>query len=144
MARPSTATETPGIVKSPARRARRTTLGVRNRLTVRNKDADYVYRVVNDVEDRVELFKEMGYEIVPTDDVQIGDRRVDVGSNVGSAASVAVGQGIKGIIMRQRKEWYDEDQAAKQADIDRMEQTMGKQDGLYGNVKVGRGRPEDF
>ena len=125
-------------------RPKRTTLGMRNRLTVANKDPEYVYRVVNDVEDRVEILKGIGYEIVPAADIKVGDSRVDVGSHVGSASTIALGQGVRGVVMRIKKDWYDEDQATKQLEVDKVEQTMKQQDGLYGTVKVGRGDPSNY
>lgn len=132
------------IIRSPKTRPQRAKMNVRNRLTVANKDPDYVYRIVNDVEDRVEYMKSIGYEVCPAEDVKIGDARVDVGSTVGSAASISVGQGVRAVAMRIPKEWYDEDQANKQAEVDRTEQAMKQQDGLYGSVKVGRGDPSNY
>lgn len=127
------------IVKSPAARPRRNRINVRNRLTVANKEPGYMYRVVNDVEDRVEILKEIGYEIVNAGDVKVGEARVDVGSNVGSAASMSVGNGVRGVVMRIREDWYNEDQANKQADIEQTESAMKKQDGLIGEVQITRG-----
>lgn len=114
---------TPQTVASA--RPRRTPLSARNRLDVKNKEPGYVYRIVNDVEDRVSRLMEQGYEIVPADKSgMVGDKRVDNISAPGSSSYVSVGQGVKAVVMRQREEFFKEDQAAKQQVVDDSEQTM--------------------
>jgi len=106
-------------------RPRRTPLSVRNRLDVKNKEPGYVYRIVNDVEDRIQLMQEQGYEIVPASEAgMVGDKRVDNISAPGSSSYISVGQGVKAVVMRQREEFYKEDQAIKQQQVDNSEQTM--------------------
>ena len=106
-------------------RPTRVPLSARNRLSVKNKEDGYVYRIVNDVEDRVERLLEAGYEIVPADKAgQVGDKRVDSPTSLGSASSISVGKGTRAVVMRQRDNFYKEDQAAKQHEIDAVEQTM--------------------
>lgn len=106
-------------------RPRRTPLSTRNRLDVKNKEPGYVYRIVNDVEDRISRLQEQGYEIVPADKTgMVGDKRVDNISAPGSSSYVSVGQGVKAVVMRQREEFYKEDQAIKQQHVDDSEQTM--------------------
>ncbi len=113
--------------------------GPRNILTVAQKDPNYVYRWVNDVPGRIAAFKEGGYEVV-TSDNEVGDKTVDRGSKLGSAITKSVGGQITAVLMRIPKEWYDEDQAAKQKDVDILEATMRDQSqrGDYGSVKVVR------
>lgn len=126
--------------KAPAARPQRASSTVRNRLTLKNTDPNFVYRVANDQGDRVEQLKELGYEIVDAGAVRVGDRRVDLGKSVGSAATLALGRGDSGVVMRIRKEWYDEDQTNKQAEVSRSEQTM-KEDARknnYGKLDISR------
>ena len=113
--------------------------GPRNILTVAQKDPNFVYRWVNDVPGRIAAFKEGGYEVV-TSDNEVGDKTVDRGSKLGSAITKSVGGQITAVLMRIPKEWYDEDQAAKQKDVDILEATMRDQSqrGDYGSVKVVR------
>lgn len=118
--------------KSLSGRVRRTPVGVRNVLTVGNKDANYEYRIVNDEGDRVEQFKAAGYDVVSASDVTIGDRRINAASAEGTAAQVSVGSGQKAIVMRIKKEWYDEDQLAKARNVDATESAT-KSDALNGN-----------
>lgn len=128
------------ISKSPSGRVTRTPVGTRNVLSVRGKEAGFEYRVVNDDSDRIEQFKAAGYEVVLAKDVTIGDKRVNATSPEGSAASVSVGDGKKGVVMRIKKDWYDEDQKAKQQAVAELESTT-KQDamsGNYGKLEVSR------
>lgn len=111
------------IVKEPSGRPARTPVGRRNILTVKGKDANYEYRIVNDEYDRVDTFKDAGWEVVSNSDVSVGDKRVGQTTATGSAAMLSVGQGMKGVVMRIKKEWYDEDQAAKRADAKAREQS---------------------
>ena len=113
--------------------------GPRNILTVAQKDPNFVYRWVNDVPGRIAAFKEGGYEVV-TSDNEVGDKTVDRGSKLGSAITKSVGGQITAVLMRIPKEWYDEDQAAKQKEVDILEATMRDQSqrGDYGSVKVVR------
>ena len=123
-------------------RTRRTPInGIRNRLNVRGQEPGYVYRIVNDVDDRVTTFQEMGYEVVTDKTVSVGDKRVANPTQEGSPVTVSVGQGITGVVMRQKKEWYDEDQAAKQRQVDELESSMNREkndEGFYGKLKISR------
>lgn len=106
-------------------RPRRVPVEGRNRLLIRNKEPGFVYRIVNDVEDRVLEFQERGYEIVPQDKLgRVGDKRVDTTSSPGSSSYLSVGQGTKAVVMRIKEDWYKEDQAVKQQRVDDTEQTM--------------------
>lgn len=123
-------------------RARRTPInGTRNRLNVRGQEPGFVYRIVNDVDDRVQTFQEMGYEIVTDKAVTVGDKRIANPTQEGSPVKVSVGQGIQGYVMRQKKEYYDEDQATKQRAVDELEGSMHKEakgEGFYGKLKISR------
>jgi hypothetical protein len=128
---------------SASARTRRTPINGRNVLTVTGKEPGYVYRVVNDVGDRIQQFVEAGYELVNGADVKVGDRRVTSATAEGSKAQVSVGgRGEKAFVMRIKEEWYKEDQAAKQAEVNKLEQSItknltGKAD--YGSVKIEQG-----
>lgn len=126
---------------SSSERPRRTPLGQRNRLSVKDRDPNYHYRIVNvnleNDPDRVERFQEAGYEIVPKNKAgQLGDPKVDTPSAVGSAGLISVGQGTKAVEMRIPKDYYNEDQAAKQVEIDAVEQRSQKSGADYGKVEI--------
>ena len=127
--------------QSASARPKRTPIASRNVLSVKGKDPEYDYRVVNDTGDRISQFIEAGYELVNASDVSIGDRRVDAASPEGSKAQVSVGKGEKAFLMRIKKEYALEDQKAKLAKIAELEQTIqnpasNKAD--YGSVKIER------
>ena len=122
--------------KSPSGRPKRTSITVRNRLSLKERDSNYHYRIVNDTEGRVDQFLENGWEVVQ--DAKIGDKRVDSSNGVGSVSTVSVGQGVKGIVVRIKKEWYEQDQATKMQEVAATEETM-RQDARraadYGSLK---------
>lgn len=127
--------------KTLKERPRRAPLEGRSRLKIRNMDPNYHYRIVNcnleNDPDRVQDLLELGYEIVPREAVgDVGDKRVDNPSAQGSAGQISVGQGTKAVVMRIPKEWFQEDQKAKQEEIDRTEQRVAKEGADYGNVTI--------
>lgn len=104
------------------------------------KDPNYVYRFVNDTGSRIDQMKQAGYEIVEDDSLIVGDSRVSDPSSQGSAKRVISKDGTVSYLMRQKKEYYEEDQAAKQAHNDEIEAAMKKQasEGMYGSIKMSR------
>lgn len=128
------------IAKSPSGRVRRTPVGARNVLTVGGKHPDFEYRIVNDEGDRVEQFKAAGYDVVSASDVTVGDRRINAATSEGTTAQVSVGGGMKAVVMRIKKEWYEEDQAAKITSIAASEAATKTEalKGNYGSLDINR------
>ena len=127
------------IVKEPSGRVARTPVGRRNILSVKGQEAGYEYRIVNDDKDRVDMFKEAGWEVVSNSDVSVGDKRVGQAATPGSAAMVSVGGGMKGVVMRIKQDWYEEDQAAKRASVYELEDSTKANSGAdYGEVTIKR------
>ena len=128
------------IAKSPRGRTSRSPVNQRNILSVKGKEPGYVYRIVNDTGDRIQMFEEAGYELVDASAVTVGDKRINKSSPEGTKAQVSVGSGEKAFVMRIREDWYDEDQQAKQAHIDELEKTMKQKalEGNYGNLSIER------
>jgi len=128
------------ISKAPVGRVTRTPVSQRNILTVKGKDPNYVYRVVNDIDDRIAQFIDGGYELVDNEATTVGDSRVSQGTSLGTKKVFSVGQGIKGHLMRIRKEFYEEDQAAKQSYVAKQEASIKEQalDGNYGKLEIKR------
>lgn len=105
----------------------------RGRQSVRGKDSNYEYRWVNDEDGRVQLLQEDAWEIVTDQDLQIGDRRVAEPSTEGSPRTISGGNGVTQYLMRIKKEYYEEDLAAKQRQVDQLENaTKNDRDGFYG------------
>lgn len=130
------------IAKAPSGRVTRIPVSQRNILTVKGKDPNYEYRIVNDTEDRITQFQDAGYVIDENDSVDVGDKRLSTGSGSapGSKKMFSVGNGTKAFVMKIKKEWYDEDQAAKQIKVDLQESTIKEKalSGNYGKLDITR------
>lgn len=109
------------------KRIRRTPVdGARDILAVYDQDPNYVYRWVADDPQRpgrVQRLQERGYEVVQQD-VQVGQKAVDKLTKTGSAVTRTGGGGITLVLMRIPKEWFEEDQKAKQDHVDALEAAM--------------------
>lgn len=87
--------------------------GTRNRLNVKNQDPAYMYRIVNDIDDRVQSLLDVGYEIDTT--TKVGDKRAGAPSSApGTPTTVSLGQGDKGVVMRIKKDLFEERKREKE------------------------------
>jgi hypothetical protein len=104
------------------------------------KDPNFQYCFVNDIGSRIHQMKEAGYEFVTDDDMVVGKARVSDPTSQGSAKRVVSKDGTVSFLMRQKKEWFDEDQKAKQDRVDELEQSMKNEasQGMYGSIKIDR------
>lgn len=131
------------ISKAPSGRVRptRPSLAKRGKMYVAGKDPAYEYRFVNNVDGKIEQRIEDGWEVVKKSELtQVGEKRVDSPSPTGDAREIGVGHGYKAVLMKIPKEWYDEDQAAKQEVVDRIESST-KEEALkdhYGKFTIER------
>ena len=109
--------------------------GARDVLTVPGKDPNYSYRWVLDVPGRIQRFEDGGCEKV-REELTVGQKIVDSNSQLGSIVTKHGGGNSKLILMRILKEWFDEDQKAKQDAIDVLEDTMQVEakEGRYGSL----------
>ena len=103
-----------------------------------DKDANFVYRFVNDTGSRIANFQAAGYELVTSDDLIVGDNRVFDASDLGSAKRVISNDGTTSYLMKIKKEWYDEDQATKSAALAEQEAAMKQEAvaGMYGKLNI--------
>ena len=128
--------------QTTSKRPRRTSInGVRNILTVKGKEPGYEYRIVNDTGDRLSQFREMGYEVVSDNSIQVGDRRIASPTKEGSPVKVSVGKGESAYLVRIKKDWYDEDQAAKAEHLRETERAIIKEvkkHSDFGSVTIGQ------
>lgn len=104
-------------------RPKRTSLGAKNRLSFGKQDPGFVYRVINDKDDRLKDAQAAGYDFVHGDE-KLGDERVGEGGAIDTRISKPVGNGVRGYLMRIPKEFYDEDQAAKMSAVEETEKAM--------------------
>jgi hypothetical protein len=125
-------------------------IGQYNILEVDEKDPNMVYRWVNDKDDgqRVQRFINAGYVPVVKPSAKAYDKRAGSDSQMGSSIIRSVGGGTRGVLMMIRKDWYEEDQRAKQTHLDKIESKISKPynpndermpdptTGEYGSVRI--------
>lgn len=124
-------------------RKNRVPVGARRDITaVKDTPEGYVDRWVNDNPGRIQKFRDAGYEFVPK--ASVGDSGVDGTHNEDGVVSRDMGKNVTAYLMRQRKDYFQEDQAEKQKLVDQTEESMRRSknetrsDGLNGEVKIGR------
>jgi hypothetical protein len=102
-------------------RSKRIPLGVaRSKLSVPQRQG-YVRRWINDTEGRLINATDGGYEYAKDQSLQIGSPDIDnenrdLGTRISRVVDKSTGQ--KAYLMEIKEEFYKEDQAAKQADLD--------------------------
>jgi hypothetical protein len=133
------ATRATGNSRTKDRPERIPVSGHRNIMTVHDQDPAFVYRWVNDVEDRIEIFKLGGWKLVE-DKHQVGDRSVNSGTQLDKVVTKNVGAGRTSYLMKIEREFYEEDQAAKERAIAEKERSMlaseRNAEGRYGSVTI--------
>lgn len=108
------------------------------RLTTQGLDKNYHYRIENDEGGKIERLKDLGYEVVTHNEgVKMGDANA---KEVGTAISTTVNkEGTKAYLLKQPKEFYEEDCAFEQKQIDESEKALFRQieneSGRYGSIK---------
>lgn len=119
---------------------KRVKLGSRNILTAPKKNG-FVRRFVNDTGDRIQMFKDAGWNTV--EDVnQVGDPKLGRPTSIGSGANPHVGSGQRAVLMEIPEEIYEADRAESQAAITKVENEMKRnsktegKDGLSGSVEI--------
>lgn len=120
--------------------------GNRDILTIVGKDPAFEYRFVLDGSEngqRIQKFKQAWWELVDGSDGQhtVGQDMVYKTENVGSIIRVPAGNSKFYYCMRIPKEYYKQDQDAKQTDIAEREKAIIQTDsdnGQYGNINLTR------
>ncbi len=107
-------------------RPKRVPLHAQRVLNVENKDPNYHYRVVNEDVGRVNKFLTAGWELVTGDVTTSEADRVQDASQMGSVVRRVVNKSKSAnsntaVLMRIPNELYEEDQAAKQRENDKIE-----------------------
>jgi hypothetical protein len=99
----------------------------RRKTATNNRDPNFHYRIFNADDEkyagRLEQAQQMGY-IYANDGETLGDGQGVEASSIGSSIGTHVGHGTRGVLMKIPKEYYQEDQAAKQAEVDQSEMGM--------------------
>jgi hypothetical protein len=120
----------------PERQQRTPLYEQKDKINIKDQDPNYFYRWVdtNNPSDpeRVERFQRAGYEFAPGDS-QVGDSTLeDKTTRTSVSVERNMGQGLKQVLMRIRRDWYEEDQRAKAERLNDMERAM------YSEAKEGR------
>ena len=121
--------------------------GNRDILTVSGMDPNYHYRWVLAEEElsvRIQKFIEAGYEFASSETHRAGQNDVYASENVGSIVRKPAGDQRYLYLMRILKEWYEEDQALKELELQQREGAISRErnpndkgdDGQYGSVKI--------
>jgi hypothetical protein len=117
----------------------------RDVLSVEGKNPHYEYRWVLDRDEtgqRIHKFLNAGYDFADkeTDKLKVGDSMVFKSEGLGNIYRVPAGGSQYLYLMRIRKDWFESDQAAKQREIDELEQTMidreVNEEGRYGSLTI--------
>lgn len=116
--------------------------GIRDILTLLGEDKGYKYRWVTDVDEkgsRIYKYKRGGWEFAPLQtkegDIVIGEEAVYRTSQDDSIIRLQTGGGNFSYLMRINIKFYNEDQKAKQKEIDLVEESI---------MKTGSANKEDF
>lgn len=118
--------------------------GFRDLITVSGKDPAYEYRWVADVDEtgsRIFRFQQAGWHFAPKEGLDIGQhsvyRSASLDSDIVRKPSGRDGRYL--YLMRIEREYFEEDQAAKeQAVLDRKRDLMRQKDapGFYGDIRI--------
>jgi len=116
-------------LKSKQDRKKRIPLGAqRVKGIVANQDPKYHYHWISDVPGRIGRAIDGGYTLVPKEGADVGTTGKE-NKNLGSMVSQYAGRDESGqpynrYLMRILKEWYDDDQAAKQSEVDNTDRAI--------------------
>lgn len=96
------------------------------------KDPNFVYRWVVDSPGRVRRFEAAGYEVVEDDRIEVAKDNMDSSRYGVSAVVTHVGRtrdesNTPAVLMRIHKDYYEEDQKAKEEEIREIESSMYRQ-----------------
>lgn len=93
----------------------------------------------NDEDGRIEEMLELGYTPVINPSADTSDTAGGRDSKYGNAVKKSVGGGVKAILMEIPQEWYDEDYAEAQKEVDRSDEALNSNEiGQYGSVSINR------
>lgn len=100
--------------------------GSRSRLEVQGKDPNYVYRWFNDQGGRLAQAQQADYQFVTSDENVTVGAAEDLNTDEGSYVSQIVGKTedgkpMRAYLMKIKREFYEEDQATKQEQVDEMD-----------------------
>lgn len=123
-----------------APKKKRVPVGLRNPMSVDQDslDPNFEYRFVRGKNDRIKQFLDGGYEIV--EGQRAGDKNIAVASSMGAATDIPSGDSEDRLyLMKIPKEYYVEDQQAKQDKVNAIEKQLHdkpRSEGLEGKFEI--------
>lgn len=126
--------------KQTTQSRKRIPLGTRNILTAPSRPG-FVRRFVNDKGDRIQMFKDAGWETV-TGAGEAGDDKLGRATSMGSGTNPHVGAGQRALLMEIPEEIYHQDIAQSQAEITQVENQIKRnsasedRNGLSGKIEI--------
>ncbi|MGH7751017.1 MAG: hypothetical protein ACREQ5_40570 [Candidatus Dormibacteria bacterium] len=114
----------------------------RNKISVSGLDqVNFMYRWVNDVEDRLVMFLEGGWTFVDAKGKQVGEGQgVDEVKSSGSSLSRNMGRGVIAFLMKIPKALWDEDQKLKAKEeitiVSNKLKSLSNENADYGKVTI--------
>jgi len=148
----STANKTPSrshtqASRSQGKRRERVPIANRNRLKFGKREGYHRHVFNNDPRsggERIQAALDAGYTPVQQENCPGVDEGMDMASQLGTPVQRSVGGGVTGVLMEIPQEYHDADNAAKQADLDEIEEGIRKQSertGFYGKVSIDHPTP---
>lgn len=116
--------------------------GSKNIMTVKGIDETKFHPCwVNDIDDNLHKYLDAGYEFVlDNGEIRVGDRAINRDSQIGTKVSKNVGNNVTAYLMVVPVEYYEEDQANYNAQLDENEQGLRDSarsiEGGYGKVSI--------
>lgn len=127
-------------------RPKRIPLGQRNIMTVSglNDREEYVYRWINDTNERIMNVTNAGYEFVDKSGKVVGDGTLESAKSSGSVLSKQVGKGVTAYLMKIPREFWEADRKERvDKPANEWEAGMKEQEkerGRYGKVEIEENR----
>ena len=123
---------------------RRRLNGANDVMTVAGVPRGFVARWVNDEKDRLYKYQQAGWEFLTDKGITVGDRTIDSANSEtdnGNLVTLRVGMGrdgrpVEAYLMVIEEEFYEEDQAYKQRQIDRTVAAIDRPDTTKGQYKA--------
>lgn len=117
---------------------RRRPLSSQNRLEVVGEIPGYKLRIVKDTPGRIDRFIDAGWEPTDRSEVSVGTSRANVANQESTTNYIDLGGGAKGLLMKQKIEWNEEDRAIHDEKVDRLEEAVKNPalEGRYGSIDI--------
>jgi hypothetical protein len=103
-------------------------------------EAEYYYRWVNDIDERIPRLLEDGYTFVDKKGLAAGDITVESARGTDSLMRKGVGRGVVAYLMKIPRDTYNAYKAEEQREVDNLEASMKekKSGGAYGSIDIER------